>query len=100
MDIQSLYPNNSDFVKYNEHINPEIFNYICVHGYQLFIRVNRKKYDVLTARWYPLFADPKNNVFTDRVHIIGSSRSFDDAMILFKNCADELIRYITYGRLF
>lgn len=100
MDIQSLYPNHSDFTKYSEHINPEVFNYMCVHSYQLFIRVNRKKYEVLTARWYPQFADRSKYIFTDRVHIIDSFRSFEDALVLFKRCASELVTNICHGRLF
>ena len=99
MDIQVLYPNQSTIKEKSERREPEFYNYMCVHGKQLFIRVSRKYYQVLTAGWYPSFADKSRYIFTDRFHIIYASDDFFSAMNYFQKCANELVPYCNYGQL-
>ena len=99
MDLQVLYPSRGIINSNIERVSPEFYNYMCVHGCQLFIRVSRKQYEVLTASWYPKFADKEKYNFMDRLHSIVLTRSFTEAMDVFKRCADELVLYINYGQL-
>jgi hypothetical protein len=99
MDIQILYPNQSFINDHNENIEPEIFNYISIHGKQLFIRKIKKNYQVLTAGWYPSFAPRERYIFTERFHILYGNEDKIKSLSYFKKCAQELIPYINYGQI-
>ena len=100
MDIQALYPSRGIIREKTERIEPEYYNYMCVHGYQLYIRSFKKYYQVLTCSWYPSFADKDKYRFTDKLHVVIETRVWIDALKCFKACAQELARAIDYGDLF
>lgn len=49
-----MYPDRDDFYsKHDEHVEPHIFNYFCLHRYQCFIKRSRKKFIVYSRFWSP-----------------------------------------------
>lgn len=98
MDIQILYPNQQFIHEHDEKHEPEIYNYICVHGKQLFIRKIKKNYQVLTAKWLPISVKDKDQYkLTDRFHILYSNPDIFNALVMFKLYAKELYEYIDYS---
>ena len=51
--ISILYPTQTDFNNFSERSEPQIYNYVCLHGKQVFIALINKQYEVLTAGWIP-----------------------------------------------
>ncbi|MEM1986732.1 MAG: hypothetical protein QXQ24_08350 [Nitrososphaeria archaeon] len=102
MDIQVLYPTFSDLVDKDEKMQPEYFNYVCIHGKALYIRILRKKYQVLTRGWYPSFANKKDYNILNRVQLIAENTNWVYIMMIFKKCMQEMINWVDYsqGELF
>ena len=54
--ISILYPNQDDFNNFDERQEPQIFNYICLHGKQLFITsANRQNEDNVPEKPYKAY---------------------------------------------
>ena len=51
--ISILYPTQQDFNCFDERQEPQIFNYICLHGKQLFITSANRQYEVVSSGWIP-----------------------------------------------
>lgn len=99
MDISLLYPIASDFSDSSERANPEVFNYFCLSGKQVFLRISRKRYEVLTGLWYPYGYELKDYISPSRRYLIFQSTSFDSAHSYFLKLCRELLM-MNQGELF
>lgn len=102
MDVQVLYPNYSDLAGQDEKMVPELFNYCCIHGKAVYVRIFRKKYQCLTRGWYPMFADKKKYNCFDKLHLIAENTNWIYIMQIFKKCLNEMYEWCDYkqGELF
>lgn len=52
-DVSLLYPVRSDFERSFERSDPQLFNYFCLHGKQVFAALQRRRFRVFTQGWRP-----------------------------------------------
>lgn len=94
MDIQTLYPTQSDIYDKMEISEPEYYNYMCVHGYQLFLRRKKREriYEVITAGWCPV-SEYSKTTSLDRYHVLYSCAKFNDAYRHFRRIGREMLAW-------
>lgn len=88
-----MYPDRDDFyVKHDEHISPHIFNYFCLHRYQVFIHRSRNTFIVYTRFWTPShFIDYKRYASGVTDSICYKGRNIRKAMATFNSLCLELL---------
>lgn len=72
--ISLLYPIRSDFDRSLERLDPQLFNYFCLRGKQVFACLQRKRYRVIAQGWKPkgvLMVEPR--VAGDRYIVVDTS---------------------------
>ena len=89
MDVKILYPLYAELINHREREEPELFNYVCLHGRQLFWRLSRGSYEIMVAGWLPRGA--VNDVTLGDRHILFRSRDYDAASIMFSRVLRELM---------
>ncbi|QCS37008.1 hypothetical protein [Tortoise microvirus 41] len=97
MDIRLYYPLPRDFLEHTERSEPELFNYVCYHGKQIFLRRARGRYQVLTANWRPLSLKDLSTEFEKTLgyHVCYNSASFEAAFMAFRKLCVELLTQTT-----
>ncbi|QCS37484.1 hypothetical protein [Tortoise microvirus 108] len=92
-DIKLIYPVPKDFVEHSERGEPELYNYVCFHGKQVFLRKCRGEYEVLTASWNPQGMTFDESAFMKVMgyHRIWHGHSMEAAFMCFKKLLTELI---------
>ena len=90
MDISLLYPRYDDVIKHDERREPEIFNYVCLHGKQIFFRVSRGNYEILTVGWRPRqLKDIEQSIETK--HLVCRTKDYSVATLVFKRLVNECV---------
>ena len=87
MDVQVLYPVLSDFIDGSEFNTPELYNYFCYRGKQLFFRRLRNRFQIVSGHWYPPNSIPKTSVFNGLhvlVDVSVSQANFDFCLHMFE----------------
>ena len=93
MDVSLLYPRFDDIIKHDERSEPEVFNYVCLHGKQIFFRVSRHNYEILTVGWTPRqYKDIPQTV--DTKHLVCRTKDYLTASLVFKRLVNEIVAYI------
>ena len=91
--ISILYPNQDNFNHFDERQEPQIFNYICLHGKQLFITSCNRQYEVVSSGWIP--EDSRNITNLEKFktyHCILRTKQFEIAYMKFFSYVKELVR--------
>ncbi|QCS37190.1 hypothetical protein [Tortoise microvirus 66] len=93
MDIKLLYPVPRDFAEHSERGEPELYNYCCFHGKQVFLRRSRGEYEVLTGAWTPSGVSDTMHDFMKVIgyHRVWHGHSMEAAFMCFKKIIVELI---------
>lgn len=94
MDIQVLYPVLSDFIDGSEFNMPELYNYFCYRGKQLFFRRLRNRFQIVSGHWYPPNHIPKSSVFNGLhvlVDVSVSQSNFDFCLHMFEVTSKTMI---------
>ncbi|QCS36791.1 hypothetical protein [Tortoise microvirus 104] len=91
MDIQLLYPIANDFISNNERSTPELFNYCCFNGKQVFLRRFRKGYQVLTGQWKSNYYKHQNYDMFRNIYPVHYCEDFFTAKMVFKRIVQELL---------
>lgn len=70
-----MYPSRHQLENvYDEGSSPHLFDYICIHGYQLFVKRTKKVYSVIARGWQPVkYVDEikYSNGYVDYICYIG-----------------------------
>lgn len=89
-DISLLYPIRSDFERSVERLDPQVYNYFCLHGKQVFACLRRGRYYVITQGWQPRSCVMvEHRVVGDRYIVVDTS-SFDTMIKYFIYAVREL----------
>lgn len=91
MDVKLLYPLYAEILNHTERNEPEVFNYVCIHGRQIFFRKVNNRYQVLCVGWSPK-SFKCTDILTDK-HIVFVSQSYEASSLIFNKCIRELISY-------
>lgn len=90
--ISLLYPSQDDFFTLDERAEPQVFNYICLHGKQVFLSASNKHYNVLTAGWIPKdYQNLTNLERIKKVHCLFSTKEYEIAYMRFFKIVKELV---------
>lgn len=84
--ISLLYPICSDFERSIERLDPQVYNYFCLHGKQVFACLQRKRYRVIAQGW-----QPKGCVMVE------SRVACDRYIIVDTSVFDVMIKYFIYA---
>lgn len=93
MNADLIYPNYLDLTKrHDELIEPDYFNYFCLHVYQVFFRLNRRIYEVYSCTYVPkkfvrhdVMSSGQNRYFVYR------GREYEVAFKFFCSLSRELL---------
>ena len=98
--ISVLYPTQDDFNHFEERVEPQIYNYVCLHGKQVFISASNKHYTVLTAGWIPkAYQNISNLEKVKTYHCLVSTKEYEIAYLKFFSFVKELVRKSTDEQL-
>lgn len=103
-DIKLLYPIASDFAKLDEILEPEVFNYFCLHGNQLFIERKRGMYRIITRGWQPpdkyCHAFDNQKLVLNNYFVVDIKSHLRDAELIFGNLALYMLNtMVRFGQL-
>lgn len=93
-DIKILYPIQSDFLDEMPRSCPQLFNYCCVSGFQVFFRISSGSapfYEVLTSAWKSSHYEPLKINYIKDCNLYYSGRSYDKAFSAFSELSYELV---------
>ena len=91
--ISILYPIQSDFFAFDERVEPQLFNYVCIHGKQLYLTSSNKQYEVVSAGWLPKECQNVTNL--ERIknfHCLLRTKEYEIAFYKFYKYVKELVR--------
>lgn len=96
--ISILYPIRDDFLNFNERQCPQLFNYVCLHGCQLFLTNVNKQYEVVTSGWIPKDCVDKltNLEKIKNYHCLLRTKEYEIAYYRFIKFAVELLEKTRY----
>lgn len=98
--ISILYPDQDDFNHFNERSEPQIFNYLCLHGKQVFITSANRQYEVVTAGWLPKACQNITNLEKIKTyHCLFRTKEYEIAYMKFYSYVKELVRKSTDEQL-
>lgn len=94
-NINLIYPSPNDFYnRFDEGSHPQIFNYFCLHGYQVFIVRHNKVYEVFTRSW----RSASRKFISEYIHSLGysefyycRSKNIFHCMTVFRRLCAELL---------
>lgn len=70
-----MYPSRHQLENvYDEGSSPHLFDYICIHGYQLFVKRTKKVYSIIARGWQPVkyvYEYKYANGYTDYICYMG-----------------------------
>lgn len=89
-DVSLLYPIRSDFERSQERLDPQVFNYFCFHGKQIFACLQRKRYRVIAQGWRPKCDVMVEIRLTGDRYVIVDTSSFDTMIKYFIYAVREL----------
>ena len=90
-DIKILYPIQADFFNEIPRSCPQLFNYCCVNGFQVFFRATLRYYEVLTSAWNSSHYEPLKINYIRDCNLYYSGTSYDRAHSAFCELSYELI---------
>lgn len=91
--ISVLYPIQDDFNHFDERSEPQIFNYVCLHGKQMFITSANRQYEVVSAGWLPKECQDITNLEKLKTyHCLLRTKEFEIAYMKFFSYVKELVR--------
>lgn len=91
--ISILYPSQCDFNHFDERAEPQIFNYLCLHGKQVFITSSNRQYEVISSGWIPQDSQSITNLERIKVyHCLFRTRQYEIAYMKFFGYVKELVR--------
>jgi len=88
--ISLLYPIVSDFERSVERLDPQVYNYFCLHGKQVFACLQRKRYRVLAQGWQPQGCLMSEHCIAGDRHIVVDTSSFQTMIDYFVYSVLEL----------
>ena len=88
-----LYPTQDDFNYFHERSEPQVFNYVCLHGKQMFLTVANGQYEVVSAGWLPKECQNITNLEKIKTyHCLLRTKQYEIAYYRFYKYVNELVR--------
>lgn len=98
--ISILYPGQDDFINFDERVEPQVFNYVCLHGKQIFITSANRQYEVVSSGWLPKSCQDITNLEKiKKYHCLFRTKEYEIAYMKFFHFVKELVRKSTDEQL-